>query len=374
MTKPLDVIVVGGGVIGNAVAYHLAKAKARVLVLEREAPGGRATRASAGMLAAQEEAGDDEDFLKLCLESRNLFRTLVPEVEDLSDIRVEWAETGLFRVAADEDEALSLRRKAGLQSARGLPARWLDAREAREALPGFEISHGAFLAPEDGVINPILWSRALGEAARRLGARFVEFTPALDFLRTEGRVTGVRTDRGSHSAPHVVLAAGAWTPLLLESLGVSLPLEPVKGQVLILSGAPGAFRAPVYAGDGYLVPRDDGRVLLGATAERAGFDDRPTLDAQRRLADWAAKWCPPLTARPVVGLQVGLRPGSADGRPVLGPLPGREGVSLACGHYRNGILLSAVTGRLAAEGVLTGRWDAAAAYSPARFAREAQAV
>lgn len=367
MSRAFDVVVVGGGAVGASIAYHLSDAGKKVLMLDRQATGGRATRAAAGMLAAQEEAGEDEAFLKFSLESRDLFKTLAPKVKNLSGIDPEWSVTGVARAAADGAEAVRLKRKAEDQAARGLPARWLTEKEARTAFPGLSAPDGVFLAPEDGVVNPYFWSRALGEAARRRGAKISDFTAAVSLIKDGRRVTGVRTEREEIPADHVILAAGAWTPFILGEMEVKLPLEPVKGQVLILAGVLGAWKTPVYAANGYLVPRADGRVLIGATMERVGFDERPTLDAQRQLAEWTARWAPALSRRPVVGLQAGLRPGSADGKPVLGPVPGWEGVSLACGHHRNGILLSALTGLRVAQAVVTGKWDALAAFSPSRF-------
>ena len=227
---------------------------------------------------------------------------------------------------------------------------------------------GAFLAPEDGVVNPFLWAKALSESARRRGAKIQEFTPALTLIKEGHRVIGVRTEKESILADHVILAAGAWTPFVLGELEVKLPLEPVKGQLLILAGVLGEWKTPVYAGAGYLVPRPDGRILVGATVERVGFDERPTLDAQRQLAEWAARWCPSLSSRPVSSVNAGLRPGSADGMPVLGPVPGWQGVSLACGHHRNGILLAPITARLIAGLVLTGTADPLLEpFEPGRF-------
>lgn len=368
MSRAHDVIVIGGGAVGSSIAYHLAENHSKVLLLDRQAMGGRATRAAAGMLAAQEEAGDDDAFLKFALESRDLFKTLAPKVKELSGVDPEWAVTGVARAAVDPAEAEALRRKVDHQSKKGLPARWLSAKDATEAFPGLMAPDGAFLAPEDGVVNPFLWAKALSESARRRGAKVQEFTPAVTLIKEGRRVVGIRTEKESILAGHVILAAGAWTPFVLGELEVKLPLEPVKGQLLILAGVLGEWKTPVYAGAGYLVPRPDGRILVGATVERVGFDERPTLDAQRQLAEWAARWCPSLSSRPVSSVNAGLRPGSADGLPVLGPVPGWEGVSLACGHHRNGILLSALTGKMVAAAVISGTWDnSLAPFSPARF-------
>jgi glycine oxidase len=372
MKHSYDVIVIGSGVIGASAAYHLARDGARVLVLERDTVGGRATRAAAGMLAAQMEGAEDEAFLARCLGSRSLFQTLVPEVAEASGIDPEYVVTGLWRLAEDEPEAARLAGMAHRQSAQGWSARWLSSAEARPFLPGVKIPFGAFLAPEDGMINPVLWTRSLTEASRRRGVRFAEFKP-VSTLETEGRrVTGVRVGYDLFSAEKVVVASGAWAPALLAPLGLAFPLEPVKGEILIYAVPPDAFRAPMYAGNGYLAPRRDGRVLVGATSERAGFNERPTENARKQLMAWVSRWCPYLAGATPVGVQVGLRPGSADGKPLVGPAPGWEGLVLALGHHRNGILLSPLTGLLTAA-VCRGDLPAAAVFPPGRFSHREEA-
>lgn len=374
MSQYFDVAVVGGGVIGCSIAYHLAKKGAKVVVVEKRGIGGQASSVAAGMLAAQEEAPAPDAFFAACMASRALFNELVPQVREESAIDPEWETTGIWRVAADEDEAATLRAKMRWQEERGLAVEWVGPEALAEQHPGLAPAVGALYCPTDGQINSARWVRALAEAARKRGVRFLDHTPSVDFVREGRRVAGLRFAGELLAADHTVLAAGAWTPFLLEALELSLPLEPVKGQLMVLAGVPRAFRGPIYATPGYVVPRIDGRLIVGATAEKVGFNVRPTLEAQRFLADWVGRWCPALGPMPIVEFQTGLRPGTADGWPVMGRLWEYDNLYIAAGHYRNGILLSPFAGRYMAEGLVDGRWDPLGEpFSPERFRRSLSA-
>ncbi|HND63223.1 MAG TPA: glycine oxidase ThiO [Elusimicrobiota bacterium] len=373
MSQYFDVAVAGGGVIGCSVAFHLAQKGAKVAVVEKRTLGGQASIVAAGMLAAQEEAAGPDAFFDVCLASRAQFDALVPEVRALSSVDPEWETAGIWRVAADEDEIPGLLAKKKWQEARGLSVHWVSPEELKEIHPGLAPAPGALYCPTDGQINSARWVQALEEAGRRLGVRFLDHAESVQFVREGRRISGIRASADLIAADQVVVAAGAWTPFLLETLGVSLPLEPVKGQLMVLNGVPRAFRGPVYATPGYVVPRADGRLIIGATAERVGFNVRPTLAAQRFLADWVARWCPALGPMPVMEFQAGLRPGTPDGWPVVGRLWEFDNLYIAAGHFRNGILLSPWTGRYMAEGLLDGRWDPRGdAFSPERFRRASE--
>ncbi len=368
MKQVFDVIVVGGGVIGCSTAYHLARKGAKVMVIEKRSIGGQASSITAGMLAAQEEADRPDAFFDLCRGSQALFKPLVEEVRALSGIDPEFEACGVWRAAETEEEKKALLEKKRWQEERALRVEWQEPERLKELHPGLGESLGALYCPMDGQIDSAQWVQALAEASRRKGVRFLDQIPTMEFVREGRRVAGVRTREGSISAEQVVVAAGAWTPILLESLKISLPLEPVKGQLMVLAGVPRAFRGPVYATSGYLIPRSDGRLIIGATVERVGFDVRATLEAQRFLADWALRWCPGLSSLPVVEFQAGLRPGSADHWPLMGRLWDYDNLYVAAGHYRNGILLSPFTGQFMADGILDGRWDPIGVpFSPERF-------
>ena len=368
MNHSFDVLVVGGGVIGCSTAYHLARKGAKVMVVEKRSIGGHAAVITAGLLAAQSESDGPDALFEVCRASRALFPSLVNEIIDLSGIDPELELGGIWRVAeSDEDKTVLLGRKRW-QEERALPVEWQDPDRVKEIHPGLGPSWGALCCPSDGQIDSGLWVQSLAEASRRKGVRFLDQVSPMDFVRDRRRVAGVRTKDDVISCDKMVLAAGAWTLFLLESLRISLPLEPVKGQLMVLAGVPRAFQGPVYAGQGYLVPRADGRLVIGTTEERVGFDVQPTLQAQRTLADWASRWCPGLNELPVVEFQAGLRPGTADGGPVMGRLWDFDNLFISTGHYKRGILLSPFAGQYLADGVLDGRWDPLGApFSPERF-------
>jgi glycine oxidase len=368
--KAYDAAILGGGVIGCSIAYHLAKRGLSVVLIEKESLGARTSGGSPGMLAAQEEASSPGAFFEACVASREIFKTLVPEVREFSGIDPEWQPCGLWRLAESGEQRGKLLERKAWQERQGHRVEWLEAEEAARRLPALSGGFfGALHFPADGQINSAQWLRALAEAGRRRGARIVEHAAGAEIVFENGRAAGVRTEAGTFPAGAVIVAAGAWTPSLLSPFGVHFPLEPVKGQLLVLQGFPPVLEAPVYVGGGYLAPKADGRLIVGATQERgAGFDLRVTLAGQRQLIEWAHRWCPALEGREVLGFWAGLRPASSDGLPLMGPVPGREGLFVCAGHFRNGVLLSALSGAFMAEGVAESRWNSVgAAFAPARF-------
>ena len=368
MNHSFDVLIVGGGVIGCSTAYQLAKKGAKVMVVERRSIGGHAATIIAGVLAAQSESDSPDALFDLCRASLSLFPSLVEELAETSGIDPEFESCGVWHVAETEEEKKALLEKKRWQEDRALPVVWQEADRVQETHPGLGETMGALCCPADGQINSAQWVLALAEASRRKGVRFLDQVSPMDFVRDRRRVAGVRTKEDVISCDKMILAAGAWNTLLLESLRISLPLEPVKGQLMVLASVPRSFRGPVYASSGYLVPHADGRLVIGTTEERVGFDVQPTLDAGRALADWASRWCPGLSGLPVVEFQAGLRPGTADGGPVMGRLWDFDNLFIAGGHYKRGILLSPFSGKFMADGVLDGRWDPLGLpFSPDRF-------
>jgi glycine oxidase len=368
MSVRFDVVVVGGGVIGCSVAYHLAKKRARVVVIERDLLGGQASSVAAGMLAAQEEAAKPGPFFDAGVASRDMFKDLVADVKADSGIDPEFETCGIWRIAETEDEKKALLEKKRWQEERGMPVEWWTPETLKEKIPALRGPVlGGIFCPRDGQVDSAKWVRGLAEASRYRGVRVVERVARVEFVREGGEVKGVRTLEETFLADAVVIAAGSWTPFLLQDLGVTLPLEPVKGQLLVLEGFPRLLPGPLFVGGGYFAPKFN-RLIVGGTMEKAGFDVRPTLSAQRKLSEYAVRWCPELDDRQVVDHWAGLRPGSADDMPVIGALRGHVGAYVCAGHFRNGVLFSPLTGRLMAEGLAEGRWDPILnAFSPDRF-------
>lgn len=356
LTQPsADVVIVGGGVIGCAIAYHLAKAGARVVVVERDTVGAHASSAAAGMLGAQVETTHPGPFVSLCLESRARFARLAEELYALTGIDIELNCAGLLRLAQNDEEQQALLARAEWQRALGEPAEWLDASALREREPAVsDAVVGALSIPGDHQVNAAKLSRAFAEAAVRLGVRIVEHCAVERFLMDGARVVGVETEGETYRAKWTVLAAGAWSGVLGRRLGLALPVGPVKGESLsvVLPAVP--FRRTLFAHGCYLVPKQGGRVVIGATEAHAGFDRRVTLAAVAQLAAAAKTLVPALAESTFERAWASVRPHSADGLPFLGPVASRPGLVVATGHFRNGILLAPITGELIAQFLHTG--------------------
>jgi glycine oxidase len=349
-----DVVVVGGGMIGLCCAWRAAQRGARAIVLDRAEPPAGATRVAAGMLAPIGElAFGEPELLRMTLAAAELYPSFVAELEATSGMSTGYVRQGALHIALDRDEAAELRRVHDLQRSLGLGAEWLPPRRCRELEPGLTPSFsGGVHAPEEAVVDPRQMSAALLAAldAADTGVRTdVEVTaPLLDGERIEG----VRTAAGDElRAGSVVLACGAWSGdagWLPEH--ARPPVRPVKGQILELRARDGEQPCEriVASERVYLAPRPDGRLVVGATTEERGFDSTVTAGGVHELLREAYRLLPEIAEMELVEAMASLRPGTPDNLPLIGP-GALDGLVLACGHYRNGILLAPITGEAVAS-------------------------
>jgi len=349
-----DVAVVGAGLIGCGVAYELAKRGAAVTVFDRAEPARAASWAGAGMLAPFSEEMPDAAMLALCRESLALYPAFVNELRERTGVDARFRRDGTLHVALDDAKLAELAARAATYRANGGDVRVLDRAGAlaREPLLARDCA-GALLVANEAQVDNRRLGRALVAACEALGVRF-ERVDDLALEADDRRARGLRTGLGFTPAATVVNAAGAWAG---ELAGVPeharIPVRPVAGEMLALAVPRGAMTALVWLGHRYLVPRGDGRLLVGATVESRGFDARVTAAGMHDLLDAALAVAPALASFSVVETWAGLRPGSHDGRPYLGATA-LDGYVVAAGHYRNGILLTPVTARAIADVVTAG--------------------
>ena len=381
-----DVLVVGGGIIGLATAWRSAQRGLSVTVLDPD-PGRGANQVAAGMLAPVTELQyGEEALLRLGIASNERYADFAAELEAASGLPTGYRACGTLAVALDADDRAELREVHAFQQRLGLAAEWLTGRECRRLEPMLAPSvRGGLLVAGDHQVDGRRLGAALLEACLRAGVR-IHRSRAARFELTPGqdRVTGVLAEDGTAlAAGQTVLAAGSWSGAVPGlPAGAQLPVRPVKGQILRLrmgttAGAPlpgGPFlsrnvRAVVRGVHLYLVPREDGELVVGATVEEQGFDTVVTAGGVYELLRDAHELVPGITELPLLETGAGLRPGTPDNAPLLGPtaLPG---LVAATGHHRNGVLLTPVTADAVAAYLATGRLPAeAAAFSPSRFAR-----
>jgi glycine oxidase len=377
--RSYDAIIVGGGVIGLACAWQVARAGARVAVLDRDAPPGGATRVAAGMLAPVGELTFGEpELLQMTLAAAARYPGFVAELEAETGMSAGYARLGALHVALDRDEAAELRRVHDLQRSLDLGAEWLPPRRCRELEPGLTPStNGGVHAPGEAAIDPRALTATLLAALTAQGVEVRTGTGVAEALLDGSRIAGVLTDSGEElRAGAVVLATGAWSGQagwLPED--ARPPVRPVKGQILELRSRDGA--APchriVASERVYLVPREDGRLVAGATVEERGFDTAVTAGGVHELLREAYRLLPEVAEMELLDAAAGLRPGTPDNLPLIGP-GAIDGLILACGHYRNGILLAPLTAD-AVAGLLEGGElaESVVAARPDRFGARAAA-
>jgi glycine oxidase len=349
-----DVAVIGGGIMGSAVALRLCQRGIGVTVIERGIPGAEASSAAAGILGPQMEAEGPGPLLELGLKSRALYPALAAELRDLTGIDVGYDRSGVLAVAFDEAGEAALSARRAWQLARGLRVDSLSGEAARAREPALGPAVRAALAfNDDAQVVARELARAFSQAAAGAGARFLTGRYVRRVLTDQGAVTGVELDGDTLPAKVVVVAAGSWSGLV-DGAGVpAAVVRPARGQLVSIETRPPLFRHVVSAPGGYLVPRRDGTVLAGSTVEMAGFRKEVTVGGLAAILTLARTVIPALADAPVTGSWSNFRPFTEDHLPVLGATAVR-GLVLATGHFRNGILLAPITAQAIAELIATG--------------------
>ncbi|CBG73772.1 putative oxidoreductase [Streptomyces scabiei 87.22] len=375
-THTSDVLVVGGGIIGLVTAWRAALRGFATAVVDPE-PGGGAAQVAAGMLAAVTELHyGEQTLLGLNVESARRYPAFVAELTEATGLGLGYRRCGTLAVALDADDRAHLRELHALQRRSGLDPEWLSGRDCRRLEPMLAPGvRGGLRADGDHQIDPRRLSRALVAACGRAGVVFHR-TRAEELTVDRERATGVRTREDDRlSAGRVVLAAGSLSGRLAGVPDdVVPPVRPVKGQVLRLT-VPGSYapflsrtvRAVVRGSHVYLVPRENGELVVGATSEEQGWDTTVTAGGVYELLRDAHELVPGITELPLTETRAGLRPASPDNAPLLGPT-GLDGLILATGHHRNGVLLTPVTGDVLAHVLTTGELpEEARDFTPLRF-------
>ena len=349
MARTPDVLVVGGGIVGAAITWRLAKAGAAVTLLEKGAIGREASFAGGGMLTPVHLAEYPPALAGACSASLALYEPLCREIAPLASVDPEYRMNGLLLLVADDAGEEAARMLEAWKREKGQPVERLTRDEALAIEPHLTRDlRRALRLPDIAQVRNNRMTVGLCEAAAKKGAEIRTDTPVTGFLRVPGRVNGVKTPRGDVYAGTTVLAAGAWSPELLRSVGLDLQVRPVKGQMLLAGGPPDFCRHMILDGESYLIPRADGRILIGSTLEDVGFDKSVTIDAMGDLAARGARLMPGLGKLPMVTSWAGLRPATPDRLPYIGKAP-VEGLLIATGHYRNGILLAPITAEIVAD-------------------------
>jgi glycine oxidase len=356
MTHSPDIIIVGAGIIGCATAYELASRGAHVQILDARDVGLGATQASAGVLAPYIEAHDDSPLLGLATKSLSLYDDFIARLRHDAHGPTQYFRTGTLETAADEAALERLKRLAASLDAAGVKVEFLSGADACRAEPNLAPDTlGALLVHTHGFVSARDLTHALLEAASARGVHFHRTCGVRRLARAETVIT-LETDEGPLSAPTVILAAGSWTGQIPIDGGVSpAPVRPVRGQLLYLHWRGDPLKRVVWGPRCYLVPWTNGSLLVGATAEEAGFDERATVAGIHDLLDAVTELVPRAWQAGFNGVRVGLRPATPDELPIVGRSTEVEGLVYATGHYRNGILLAPLTARLVADLVLEDR-------------------
>ena len=349
-----DVIVIGGGVIGCSIAWRLAQSGLKVTLFERGRVGCEASRAAAGMLSPQGETQQPGPFFELCLRSRSMYRAFAEELKEASGIDVEYKDEGtLFVVLEGEDENEKIK-WAAWQLEAGLRLEHVSANQIRNIEHAVtKTAPRAIFLPDEHQVENRLVMDALEVAIKRAGVELIEGAEVNALTTERGNVNGVISEGQRVDASAVVVAAGSWSSELLAPLGMNVKVTPARGQMVALRGETCPITRVIHSSKVYVVPRRDGRVLIGATVEYAGFVKAVTAEGITRLLTAAIEVVPQLKDFAIVESWSGLRPDTIDHLPIIGP-GNVKNLWLATGHFRNGILLAPATAGAIASSIESG--------------------
>jgi glycine oxidase len=340
-----DFVIIGGGLIGLLTARSLSESGAQVVVLERGKLGQESSWAGGGILSPLYPWKYPEPINQLAHWSQTQYRTLVDDLQQASGIDVEWTQSGLLILDEDQREAAH-----AWASDYGANLQTVDGREISRLEPRLRPGHesGLWLPEVAQIRNPLL-IHALREDLRLRGVRLAENTEATHLLSKRGRIRGVQMEYTEVMADQVIVASGAWSATLLKELGQDVPVMPVRGQMILFRTPPGLVQRILLCEGHYIIPRRDGRVLVGSTMEDVGFDKEVTEEARDDLAQVAYDMVPELANTPVERHWAGLRPGSPTGVPFIGEHPEIEGLFINAGHFRNGVVMAPASARLLSD-------------------------
>jgi glycine oxidase len=367
--KTADVIIIGGGIIGCSIAWYLSREKLKVIVLDKQQPGQEASWAAAGMLSPQSDTDCPDDFFRFCLSSRDLYPQFVQRLTEESGIDVEYRTEGTIVVAFTEEESSVLEKRARWQQAEGLRIEYLAGNQVLSLTPSLSAKvQSALFVSGDHQVNNRKLTRAVTIAAARNGAEIQNGKSVLEIVVEQNRAAGVKTTGETIAGGTIVNAAGCWSGLVNAPL--CPPVQPVRGQMLALDSVIDNIGYVVHTPRAYIVPRRDGRIIVGSTTERVGFDKSNTAAGVNGLLSGAIEAIPELENLPINEMWAGLRPGTPDGLPLLGPTQSSDirNLIFATGHYRNGILLTPITAKVISEIILGEPLpEFLRAYAPDRF-------
>jgi glycine oxidase len=369
-----DVAIIGGGIIGVSIAFELAADNLRVVVLDRHEPGREASWAAAGMLSPAPDSPRDLPLVPFACRSLELYPPFIAAIEEDSGKRTGYAREGAIEIFPSSDARTERDARQRQLQQFGIAAKAISLDDARQFAGAVgPAAQSALWLPEEGTIEPRLLMDAALAAASRRGVEIRAESEVTALTEDGDRCSGLIASGGKIAAEHVVLAAGCFSSQLAvdASAKAVAPTRPVRGQMMAFrpkAGAPG-LRRVVRSDRGYLVPRQDGRIVAGSTNEDAGFEKRVTAEGLSKILGATLAMCPALGSAEVTETWSGLRPGTPDDLPILGPANAR-GLWIATGHYRNGILLAPATAKLFRE-LLSGVQPCSdvATFSPTRFAK-----
>lgn len=372
--KSPSVIVIGAGIVGCTIAYELARSGASVHVIETRAPGQGATRASAGILAPFIEGHGSQPLRDLGKRSLDLYEPFIERLRRDSAHDLIYCRNGTFELAFSSEDVTRLSELASWLADRGVGWSWIEPRQFASYEPAAAPNAlGALLIPTHGFVGVTSLTLAAAAAAENFGARFSVATGAIRVLPSANGRVAVHLSSASSApsvadADRVVLAAGSWSSQISVEGAGTIPVKPIRGQLIQLQTTAGAINRVLWGPDGYLVPWPDGSVLVGSTVEDVGFDEAHTNEAVARLQAAAASLVPGLAGAVMSSVRTGLRPKGPDDVPILGRSSVVPGLIYATAHYRNGVLFTPLTVELV-RGLVLDRADDPALrdLAPARF-------
>ena len=341
MKNHYEVAVIGGGIMGCSIAYYLAKENMDVAIFEAQQMGSKSTSAAAGMLGAHSEGAELEAFYPFARSSQLAYTKVKEEIKEISGINIELRKKGIFQFVYNEEE------KKALSSTLSLPTvQWYEADEVKKVEPLVTPNIiGAAYIEDDVNVLPISVCRGFGKSAKMLGADILEYTPVTHIQKKDGRYI-LQTAKGHFEAKYVVIASGVWSTSFFQQLGLQHAITPVKGECVSVWDETMNLTHTLYHEQSYIVPRNDGSFVVGATMEANDWSENVTIGGIESVIAKAKTMLPTITDMKINSCWAGLRPDTFDKKPFIGKHPEDEGILFATGHFRNGILLAPATGQM----------------------------